>query len=175
MRLRDYDYAQAGAYFVTVCTSQRKCLLGDIVNDVMQCNAHGMMVQACWEELPRHYGHVTLDEFVVMPNHVHGIIVIEHRNVAIDSVGLGVGAGLRPAPTNRHALPEIVRAFKSYSSRRINESRNTVGSAVWQRNYFERVIRNERELNAFRKYIQDNPIQWALDAENPLRAIKDPR
>src|SRR5437870_8035461 len=76
MRLRDYDYAQAGAYFVTVCTSQRKCLLGDIVNDVMQCNAHGMMVQACWEELPRHYGHVTLDEFVVMPNHIHGIMFI---------------------------------------------------------------------------------------------------
>ena len=73
MRLRDYDYAQAGAYFVTVCTSQRKCLLGDIVNDVMQCNAHGMMVQACWEELPRQYGHVTLDEFVVMPNHVHAV------------------------------------------------------------------------------------------------------
>jgi REP element-mobilizing transposase RayT len=108
-----------------------------------------------------HYPNVALDEFCVMPNHVHGVIWIA-----------GVGrAGFKPVPTPErcHGLPEIVRAFKMLSARRINEVRGTQGAAVWQRNYYERVIRDDRELNAIREYIQTNPLRWHLDKENPYR------
>jgi REP element-mobilizing transposase RayT len=113
--------------------------------------------------LPNHYSHIDLDEYVVMPNHFHGIVWIR-----------GDGrAGLKPAPTadrpRAHPLSEIVRAFKTFSARRINQMRSTPGMPVWQRDYYERVVRNERELNAIREYIQTNPLRWHLDKENPQR------
>jgi hypothetical protein len=81
-----------------------------------------------------------------------------------------VGAGLRPAPTivNRYGLPEIIRAFKAFSSRRINELRGTPGIPIWQRNYYEHVIRDEEDLNQIREYIINNPLKWDLDGENPM-------
>ncbi|WP_232280630.1 transposase [Chloroflexus aggregans] len=95
-----------------------------------------------------------MDAFVVMPNHVHGIVVI-------------VGAGLKPAPTTtRHGLPEIVRQFKTFSARRINEMRGTPGVSVWQRNDDEHIIRNEESLNCIREYIANNPLKWQLEREN---------
>ena len=119
-------------------------------------NRCGDVVLSCWADIPDHYSTVTLDLFVVMPNHVHGIIILTD-----------VGAGLKPAPTKRNPLSEIVRAFKTFSARRINEYRNTAGSPVWQRNYYEHVIRNERELNQIREYISTNHLKWGLDGENP--------
>ena len=115
------------------------------------------------ERLNGSYRHVALDEFVVMPNHTHGIIVLTAL----------VGAGFKPAPTTtrRHALPEIVRGFKTFSSRRINEIRHTPGAPVWQRNYFERVIRNDNEMHHLREYIVNNPAKWDLDRENPGNPI----
>jgi REP element-mobilizing transposase RayT len=109
MRLPHYDYATPGAYFVTVCVQERAYLFGEIIDGEMRLNGFGGIVQACWEELPRHYRHIEMDAFVVMPNHVHGIIVLTD-----------VGAGLKPAPTAcgaKHGLPEIVRAFKTLRSR----------------------------------------------------------
>ena len=99
-----------------------------------------------------------------MPNHVHGIIII------MDTIDDTVGAGLKPAPTGmakRHGLPEIVRAFKTFSARRVNEMRHTPGIPLWQRNYFERVIRNENELQRIPEYIINNPAKWEMDKENP--------
>jgi len=112
--------------------------------------------------LPHHYPHVALDAFVIMPNHIHGIIVLADPTV--------VGAGFKPAPTmvnKRHRLTEIIRAFKTFSSRRINESHGTPGRPVWQRSYYEHVIRNENDLDEVRKYIVNNPLKWDLDKENP--------
>ncbi len=107
---------------------------------------------------------VQLDAFVVMPNHVHGIIVITNPVVA----GAGcVGAGSEPAPTKSYGLPEIVLQFKTFSARRINDVRGTPGTPVWQRNYYEHIIRNERSLNRIRQYIAENPMRWAFDRENP--------
>jgi REP-associated tyrosine transposase len=168
IRLKGYDYACAGAYFVTICTQNRECLLGEITNGVMASNSFGAIVQACWDDLPNHYPNMELDAFVIMPNHVHGIVKLT------DVVGAGlVGAGLRPAPTEnaakRHGLPEIVRAFKSFSARRINELREMSGTVVWQRNYYEHVIRNDDELNRARRYILDNPARWTIDENNPDR------
>ena len=202
IRLPDYDYAQTGAYFVTICTYDRLCLLGEILGCEMALTRAGQVVLECWNDLANHYSHVETDEFIVMPNHVHGIIVLtdQQRKYPIpdnvgagfnpdnvragfnpdnvgagfnpDNVGAGfnpdnVGAGLKPAPTRRHPLSEIVRAFKTFSSRRINEHRGSPGVPVWQRNYYERVIRNEQELDSVRQYIVDNPAEWAEDAENP--------
>jgi len=159
IRLKGYDYAQAGTYFVTICTRDRLCLFGEIGDNKMRLNEAGLMVDTAWQDLPHHYPYVQLDEYVIMPNHVHGTII--------------VGAGLKPAPTNhavptkRHGLPEIVRAFKTFSARRINRGRATPGVPVWQRNYYEHVVRNEESLNHIRHYIIDNPQRWALDRENP--------
>ena len=166
IRLPDYDYAQTGAYFVTICTYDRLCLLGEILGCEMALTRAGQVVLECWNDLANHYSHVETGEFIVMPNHVHGIIVLtdqQRKNPIADNVG----AGFKPAPTRRHPLSEIVRAFKTFSSRRINEHRGSPGVPVWQRNYYERVIRNEQELDSVRQYIVDNPAEWAEDAENP--------
>jgi len=170
LRLRDFDYSQAAAYFVTVCTHHRECLFGEITDGKMLLHDPGRIVQAAWQALPQHYPHVCLDAFVVMPNHVHGIIILSSmENVTEDLAG----AGLKPAPTGsptiarRHGLPEIVRAFKTFSARRVNAARTAPGTPLWQRNYYEHVVRDEDELNRIREYIDLNPLQWDLDRENP--------
>ncbi len=134
----------------------------------MDLNKAGEIVVRCWNELPKHYSHVALDAFVAMPNHVHSIVRIVPQDV--------VGAGLRPAPTpptqaGRHAIPEIVRAFKSFSARGIHEPSGTYPGTVWQRNYYEHIIRNEDELNKIREYIRTNPLRWACDRYNPDRGV----
>ena len=141
-------------------------MFGDIVNGEMRQNEYGRLVSACWSELPGYYTRVGLDELVVMPNHVHGVIVLRYDDHD------PVRAGLRPALTKsarvkRYALPDIIRGFKAFASRRINRARDTSGAPVWQRNYYERVIRNESELDAVRQYIRHNPATWSKDADNP--------
>ena len=118
-----------GAYFITICTRNRECLLGDVGEGRMHLNEAGLFAQAAWEDLPRHYPHVALDAWTIMPNHVHGIVVLTERVKAPPE-----GSGLKPDPTNanavRHGLPEIVRAFKTFSARRINVFRGAVGARV---------------------------------------------
>jgi REP element-mobilizing transposase RayT len=153
IRMKGYDYSQAGMYFLTICTHGRTCLFGEIENNIMRPNDAGNTVQATWETLPEHYAHVTLDVFVVMPNHVHGIVALNAS--ARDS--------LESAVTARYGLSEIVRAFKAFSARRINNQQQTHGSRIWQRNYWEHIVRNDIELKNIREYIQTNPAQWELD------------
>ncbi len=172
IRLKGYDYAQAGAYFITLCTQDRVSLFGEVVEGEMRLNDAGRTVEWTWQDLPNHLPQVTLDAFVVMPKHVHGIIIISD-DLGTDSLGMGivgadiVGAGSEPAPAKRYALPEIVRQLKTFSARRINQLRLTHGTPVWQRNYYEHIIRNEESLHRIRQYIADNPAQWAFDRENP--------
>ena len=166
IRLKGYDYAQTGAYFVTLVTPGRECFFGDVVNDEMQLNDAGQIIAAAWEWLADQYPHVELDEWVVMPNHLHGIIII------VDDDGRGGSRSAqgdsRIAPTpKRKPLGRLIGAFKTVSSKRINELRDTPGLPVWQRNYFEHIIRNERELDRVREYIANNPLKWALDSEHP--------
>ena len=168
IRLQGYDYTRQGAYFVTICTRNRACLLGDIVEGRMHLSEAGRLAQAVWEDLPHHYPHVQIDVWVIMPNHMHGIIILTEAQATIN-----VGAGLKPAPTapTRHGLSETVRAFKTFSARRINALHNTVGTPFWQRNYYEHVIRNQSALDRIRQYIADNPARWPEDPENP--AVRD--
>jgi len=163
--LKHYDYSQAGAYFITLCTHDRQCLFGEIQNGNMRLNHFGQMVADCWLDLPNHYPHIELHESVVMPNHFHGIVVIAGAGLKpARTEPAVVGAGFKPAPTdNRHGLPEFVRALKTFSARRINEYRNTRGVPVWQRNYYEHIIRNEAAYLKIADYIQTNPQRWQED------------
>jgi len=172
IRLKDYDYTQSGAYFVTICTHQRECLLGEIdANGNMIRSPYGEIIEDEWFKTAIIRPYVELDAFVVMPNHIHGIILI--------TSGEPVGATQRVAPTSidhhnpkgpkSKSLGAIVGSFKSTVSRRINELRETPGALVWQRDYYDVIIRNEAMLNARRHYIETNPARWAFDDNNPLR------
>ena len=158
IRLRGYDYSEPGAYFLTICTHGREALLGTVVDGGVRLSAYGGIALRCWEELPSHYPHVGLDAFVVMPNHIHAVVVLDGDAHADD-----VEAGFKPSPTGRHGLGEIVRAFKTFSARRVNAARGTPGARVWQRNYYERIVRDEPELDRIREYIFNNPANWESD------------
>ena len=162
LRLPNYDYSQPGAYFITSCSYKRLAIFGRVVEDNVLPSLAGLIVQDAWHDLPNHYLNILLDSFIVMPTHIHGIIII-----TVSSTTNHVGAGLRPAPTTHHGLPEIIRALKSFSARRINELRDTPGAPVWQRGYYEHIMRNEHQLNRLRNYIEANPRRWKRDAENP--------
>jgi REP element-mobilizing transposase RayT len=164
LRLPEYDYSSPGAYFVTICTFQREFRLGKVIDGIMQISEEGLIVEKTWAGLIDHYYYVMLDELIVMPNHVHGILFITENPT------FPVGAGLRPAPTrpdNRCGLSELVRALKSFSAREINKLNGTPGAPFWQRGYYEHIIRDEESLNLIRGYIADNPQQLSLDHENP--------
>jgi putative transposase len=140
-RLRRYDYATAGAYFVTVCARARACVFGESLDDDIRLNRTGQLVKRCWIDLPIHFPGLALDAFIIMPNHLHGIVWLSR-------------AGHAPP------LPVVIGSFKSVASR-------TAGRALWQRSFYDRVIRDEDELRALRKYVVENPLRWALDNENP--------
>ena len=165
IRLRSYDYTQPGAYFVTSCTHGKQCLFGNIKNNIMKLNPYGEIVQSCWKDIPLHYPEVNNEVFIVMPNHVHGIISIHDVNP--DRSGQVGRSGSKPDPTKRQPLSEIVRAFKTYSSRKINEYRQSQGTPVWQRSFYEHIIRSEREYRQMGEYIIYNPAKWEMDSENP--------
>ena len=171
IRLRGWDYSEPGGYFVTICAHGRECLFGEITGGEMRLSRFGTIVRDAWNDLPNHYPHVQLDEFVVMPNHVHGIIVLTDDSiVGANSYVVGASSELAPTGTTthkRHPLSEIIRSFKTFSARRINTIRQTPGVPVWQRNYYEHIVRNDADLNRIRAYIEHNPFQWTLDEENP--------
>jgi len=163
IRLRGYDYSHPGAYFLTICKHKYGSAFGEILDGKMKLNECGHIISACWHNLPEYHPHVTLNAFIVMPNHVHVIVVINR----VDSESAPVGSG------EQRSLFEIVRVFKTSSSRRINKVRGTVGSPVWQRSYWEHIIRNQEEFNRIHEYIIANPRRWHLDRENPDRTGED--
>jgi len=179
IRLNGYDYAQAGAYFVTICTQNRPCLFGDIADGEMLSNDAGRMARSVWEGLPDRFPGMEFDAFVVMPNHVHGIIVIPCRGESCirpdDSRQPDSGDHKdRPYGTTVGSLGRTIQAFKSTTTHQYVLGVRQQGwppfhGRLWQRNYYEHVIRNERELDKIREYVATNPIKWALDRENPQR------
>ncbi len=193
IRLRGYDYTQAGAYFVTICTYGREHLFGEVIDGVMHVNEFGQIVQEEWFRTAqvRPYVQLQPDEFVVMPNHIHGIIWIvdddatdvgaQRRSIVGAQRRPVVGAQRRCAPTTTgvprvvpRSLGAIVRAIKSAITKRINILRDAPGSPVWQRNYWEHIIRTERALQTIRRYIIDNPRRWARDRYNAQSSGSDP-
>jgi REP element-mobilizing transposase RayT len=165
IRLPGHDYASPGVYFITVCTHQRACLFGAIAGDIMHLNAPGALAQTAWLDTPRHFPNVDVDTLMVMPNHLHAILILHHMVGAKHASPLPVGG--KAKGTSRGSLPAVVQAFKSAAARRINADRGTPGAAVWQRGYFEHIIRTPDDLDRLRRYIESNPLRWALDRENP--------
>jgi REP element-mobilizing transposase RayT len=192
IRLQGYDYSQAGAYFVTIVTVGRECLFGEIVDGEIVLNEWGKIVQKWWDDIPNHFPDVETGAFIIMPNHVHGIIII------IEPI---IGRGAVPAPNigdemvrggetlggktlggktlggktpplqwaKKPTLGQIVAYFKYKSTKEINALNGTgVVTKIWQRNYYERIIRNNREMDAIWRYIEANPVNWAQDNENPI-------
>jgi REP element-mobilizing transposase RayT len=164
IRLKDYSYSQAGAYFVTLCTSGRECIFGSIVEGVMRLDAFGTIVRDCWNDLRHTFPDVGFEIFVVMPNHFHAIIVIRTDAVgAIHELPLHENKLAR----RRMLLPKIIGRFKMTSAKRINELKGTPSVPVWQRNYYEHVIRDEKSFGRIQEYIQTNALRWEMDKENP--------
>ncbi len=174
IRLKGYDYTQPGAYFVTLCTHERVHLFGHVVDGVMRLDELGEIARQCWLAIPDHFPHAQLDEFVVMPNHVHGIIWIVGARHAVPLQSPAretMEQFSKPVPGS---IPTLIRSFKSATTKRINQHRRTLGATVWQRNYYEHIIRNEQTLNAIRQYIHDNPLRWHLDRYNADAKGADP-
>jgi len=166
IRLTNYDYSQEGAYFVTVCIQNRDCLLGEITGAEMGLLDAGWMVMRVWNDMTGRFPGVEAGEFVVMPNHVYGIVTVGAPLVGDQNHR----AGTRPAPT----LGDIVGAFKSITTTEYIAGVHQHGwrpfhRRLWQSNYYEHVIRNEHELTLIMEYVNTNHLKWALDRENPER------
>lgn len=188
IRLREYDYSQPGYYFVTICINDRKQkLFGDIVDEVLAENDYAKIVRDCWQDLAVHYPCIWLDEFAIMPNHVHGILNIRDsvvgaglcrpndENINMSKTGRDdraptmTGSDDRigrddPAPT----LGMMVAYFKYQSTKQINAIRNTGVVKIWQRDYYDHIIRDKQSLYFISKYIRENPMRWSIDSENHL-------
>ena len=219
IRLKGYDYTQQGAYFVTICTHQRNCLFGEIVDGEIKLNTNGEIARGSWLSIPRHFKNVELDEFVIMPNHLHGIIIIDSSEVVGEALAnqdfsqlfsevagealanqdfsqsfsevagealanqdfsqqqnlssqcfaptVYTGETIKINGTKPQSLAAITQNYKSVSTRQINRMNKAKGNVIWQRNYYEHIIRNEEALNNIREYIVNNPINWVKDQENP--------
>ena len=179
IRLPDWDYKSDGAYFITICVKNRECVFGKIVNGKMVLSEIGEIVQRYWHEIPDHFDNVQLDEFVVMPNHFHGIVIINnnryvHCRDAINRVSTGNtdnkkcnigGITKHHNPMLSKSLSTIVRWYKGRCKFEINKIQNKI-FFQWQSRYYERIIRNEKELNFVREYIANNPLKWDLDRNN---------
>ena len=169
IRLKGYGYSQAGAYFITVYTQNHEHLLGEISDAEMLINAWGNIIQECWYDLPNHYPGLKLDIFVVMPNHMHGIIIINDTN-RVDNIESDTEHRVPTYEQFGKSIPNsistIIRSYKSAVTKKINELRKTYNKKIWQPRFYDRIIRNEKELNKIRKYIINNPLKWQYDKEN---------
>jgi REP element-mobilizing transposase RayT len=154
IRLKEYDYSQSGAYFVTIVTFQRECMFGEIANSEMQLNGFGEITDECWRAIPEHFTNVELGAYVVMPNHVHGIIVIHDVDDGRGTIYRAPTVEKFGKPTT-DSLPTIIRTYKAGVARRIRREWNAKN--IWKRNYYERIIRNEREWDKIHWYIVSNP------------------
>lgn len=161
IRLPEYDYSRPGAYFITIVTKNREPLFGEISNGEVILYPLGKIVYEEWLRTPIIRSEIILDSFMVMPNHIHGIIQILDN----DSTKIPVGAHSRAPLLQRQtkSVGSFVAGFKSIVTSRINEYRKTPGCPVWQRNYYEHIIRNEDDLRITREYIHNNPLRWEVD------------
>jgi len=167
IRLKNYDYSQSGAYFITCCTQGRICLFGEIKHNEMHLNTAGEMLKQIWLELSDHYAGVETDTFMIMPNHFHGIIVLNN-----------VGTGPRACPESKMTLPDAVHRFKSLTTARYRQGVKTQNwepfwGKLWQRNYYEHIVRDNNDLNRIREYIKNNPINWDKDDNHPTSAKQE--
>ena len=175
-RLQGYDYSSPGYYFVTIVSHNRLPIFGGIISGEVQLNRNGKIVKDCWLEIPKHFQSVTLDEYVIMPNHLHGIVKInENQNVwarhKVSSLRRQASPysandqNTKPIGTPSHSLGAIIGSFKSVAAKRIHKAGLIKDQFIWQRNYYEHVIRDDEDYQRIVQYIQFNPINWEEDQE----------
>ncbi len=164
LRLRGYDYRQPGTYFVTAVLQDRECLLGEVVNDEMCLNEPGRMVQSVWQDTPSFYPGVGVDSFIVMPNHIHAILVLDgaRRDGGETSGGRVLSVG------------DVIQRLKTLTTRRYVDGVQHQGwrpfrKRLWQRNYYEHIVRDAAALRRFQEYVVANPLRWQLDEDNPAK------
>jgi putative transposase len=172
VRLPEFDYAKVGMYFVTICAFERRCIFGEICGNKTVLSPIGQIISACWIEIPQHFPHAKIETYVVMPNHLHGIVTIHSKRVdanpqaktatAIESIG-------KPTPGS---IPTIIRSFKAAASKRARESEYAKVESIWQRGYYEHVLRNTKEYVEITNYILQNSARWADDEDNPNRKLR---
>ena len=167
LRLKGYDYSRAGAYFVTLCAHNRMCLFGDINKGEITMNDYAKIIQGEWLNTAAIRPYIELGEYVIMPNHFHGIIIIHRGDTACTGTA-------RRAPTVEQfgkpvagSLPTIIRSFKSAVTKNINDIRHSPGMPIWQRNYYEHVIRDDDDYNRIAEYVAYNPKRWIEDTLHP--------
>ncbi len=184
IRLKGYDYSQAGIYYVTIVTQGRECIFGEIINKEMALSSYGEIVQKWWGDIPVHFPNVKILIFAIMPNHIHGIIFITdtrrgevvsprdnpNQNI-INKETMGIQNQGGETPLRKPTLGQVIGYFKYQSTKEMNalDDKGLI-TKFWQRNYYERIIRNEKELKQKTDYILDNPSQWDEDAENPIKS-----
>jgi len=170
IRLKGYDYSRAGAYFVTICTHNKECLFGDVVNGNLALNDFGRMVDSEWLKTTEIRKNVILDKYIVMPNHFHGMVLITENDSGkahLATTKCNVSIKMEFGKPKPGSLPVIVGSFKSAVAKQINLMRNTPGKEVWQRIIMKHIVRNPDELDRIREYIVTNPLRWQMDKENP--------
>jgi REP element-mobilizing transposase RayT len=175
IRLPGHDYSQEGAYFITICTQNRQCLFGEIVDGEIMLNKFGELVKSEWQKTGIIRPNIIIDAFIIMPNHLHGILIINDDFCCRDTLQRVSTIGRKTNENNqieqfgkptKNSIPTIVRLFKSITTKQINQIRQTPGIPVWQRNYYEHIIRDTYDLSRIRHYIANNPKNWKNDEYN---------
>ena len=183
IRMPKFDYTMSLQWFITICTHNRECVLGEIVNDEMRLNEIGKIIEECWLAIPDHFLNVILGEYMIMPNHIHGILeIVDNSHVCRGTacqndsdICRGVAcyaptgsqeyfSKISPVPKS---LGTIIRSFKSGVTKHVNKLRNTPSASFWQRNYYEHGIRNDKALERIENYIKENPFFWNEDENHP--------
>ena len=189
IRLKGYDYSQSGLYFITICCYQRECLFGNIINSQIILNNFGQLIKEEWLKSAEIRKEIELDDFVIMPNHFHAIVIINQEINSdfmkndVDFQDNNVGAnGRSPLGQIQSSRPKIsmkpksisslIAGFKSATTKKINIIRNTPQNPVWQRNYYDHIIRNDESLAKIREYVQNNPLSWENDQLHPNNPSK---
>jgi REP element-mobilizing transposase RayT len=176
--LKAYDYSQPSGYFVTICTKNKEYILGAMGNESMRFSAVGNIVRTCWEAIPDHLPDVELDQWIIMPNHLHGIIIIHDHcrgeafaetRFLLEDQSANASPLRHPKGTTPRSLGAIIQNFKSVTTRKVNQIRATPGLKLWQRGFYDRIIRNKAEFDRVRKYIKENPLKWELDPYHPYQ------
>lgn len=163
IRLQDYDYSSAGYYFVTIVSYKRKHIFGEVVDGEMNLSQAGKIVEQTWQDIPKHFPNTNCNVFILMPNHIHGII-----NIIKDEI---VGAR-HASPLQRingvkpQSVGTIIGSFKSSVTKKLHQTKTITQAKIWQRNYYEHIIRDEQDYQKIFEYIENNPANWLVDEEN---------